>query len=400
MASGHESKNEIHLSELLDIPVFQDLADSFYKMTGLPTAILDLEGNILIASEWQPICTDFHRKNSLTASRCLESDTILAGQLSKGEKFNIYQCKNGLIDVATPIIIENIHAGNLFVGQFLFEEPDMDSFEKQAEEFGFDKSKYLDAVSNVPVLSQNYIKTAIEYLTNLTVVIGSTGITKKKLLGLNRDLEQQVHDRTEKLENEKKFSESLISSLPGVLYVFSQTGHLKKWNKNFEKITGYSKKQIEEMSPLDFIAEEDKNPVRESFARVFETGESTIEAGLVTVSGRIIPFLFTGFGYSIDDIKYLIGVGIDISERVDIENEKAILIKQLQDSLSEVKKLSGLLPICSSCKKIRDDKGYWNQIESYIREHSEAEITHGMCPECTQKLYGDEDWFLEMKAPE
>jgi len=60
---------------------------------------------------------------------------------------------------------------------------------------------------------------------------------------------------------------------------------------------------------------------------------------------------------------------------------------RLQTALADVKKLSGLLPICASCKKIRDDRGYWKRIESYIQEHSEAEFSHGICPECAQKLY-------------
>jgi K+-sensing histidine kinase KdpD len=67
--------------------------------------------------------------------------------------------------------------------------------------------------------------------------------------------------------------------------------------------------------------------------------------------------------------------------------ERARLIKELQEALGEVKQLSGLLPICASCKKIRDDQGYWNQIEFYISKHSEAKFTHGVCPECTKKLY-------------
>ena len=77
-----------------------------------------------------------------------------------------------------------------------------------------------------------------------------------------------------------------------------------------------------------------------------------------------------------------------------IERKRALedreqLILQLQKALTEVKQLSGLLPICASCKKIRDDKGYWNQIESYIRDRSEAEFSHGICPECMKKLYPD-----------
>ena len=75
----------------------------------------------------------------------------------------------------------------------------------------------------------------------------------------------------------------------------------------------------------------------------------------------------------------------EMQERLRAQVEKDRLIVELKDALSKVKTLSGLLPICASCKKIRDDKGYWNQIEHYIRGHSEAEFSHSICPECTQK---------------
>lgn len=77
------------------------------------------------------------------------------------------------------------------------------------------------------------------------------------------------------------------------------------------------------------------------------------------------------------------------------EAEKENLISQLQQALKEVKTLSGLLPICSSCKKIRDDKGYWNNLESFIEKHSDASFTHGLCKECSDKLYGQEDWYIK-----
>jgi hypothetical protein len=77
----------------------------------------------------------------------------------------------------------------------------------------------------------------------------------------------------------------------------------------------------------------------------------------------------------------------NITERKQVEKERENLITKLQDALAKIKTLRGLLPICSSCKKIRDDKGYWNQIESYISDHSEAEFTHGICPKCAKKLY-------------
>jgi len=70
---------------------------------------------------------------------------------------------------------------------------------------------------------------------------------------------------------------------------------------------------------------------------------------------------------------------------------------ELEAASFKIKTLSGLIPICSSCKKIRDDSGYWNRIESYIQKHSEAKFSHSMCPECSDELYGNEDWYLEIK---
>jgi len=78
------------------------------------------------------------------------------------------------------------------------------------------------------------------------------------------------------------------------------------------------------------------------------------------------------------------------------DEEKSKVIKELQTALERVKTLSGMLPICASCKKIRDDRGYWNQIEAYIAKHSEAEFSHGICPECARKLYPE---YFSEKLP-
>src|SRR5437667_8045302 len=80
-------------------------------------------------------------------------------------------------------------------------------------------------------------------------------------------------------------------------------------------------------------------------------------------------------------------VALDISKRKREEAEWMRLIQELTEALAHVKTLSGLLPICASCKKIRDDKGYWQQVETYIADHSEADFTHGICPDCVKRLY-------------
>jgi tetratricopeptide (TPR) repeat protein len=77
----------------------------------------------------------------------------------------------------------------------------------------------------------------------------------------------------------------------------------------------------------------------------------------------------------------------EIGERKRSEEQREKLIAELKEALSQVKTLSGLLPICASCKKIRDDRGYWHQVEVYLHHHSNADFTHGICPDCQKKLY-------------
>ena len=93
--------------------------------------------------------------------------------------------------------------------------------------------------------------------------------------------------------------------------------------------------------------------------------------------------------------------GVAISElRKNLKLKTENLIEsniKLKKALSEIKQLKSFLPICSSCKKIRDDKGYWNKIEAYIQSHTDTVFSHGLCPDCGEKLYGKEDWYQELK---
>jgi len=97
------------------------------------------------------------------------------------------------------------------------------------------------------------------------------------------------------------------------------------------------------------------------------------------------------------DIISAVHITRDITQMMLIRKERQQLIWELKNALTQIKTLSGLLPICSYCKKIRDDKGYWGLLESYIESHSEVSFSHGLCPECSEELYGSEDWYIEMK---
>jgi len=76
------------------------------------------------------------------------------------------------------------------------------------------------------------------------------------------------------------------------------------------------------------------------------------------------------------------------------------LNKELEQALKEIKTLTGILPLCANCKKIRGDKGNWERLEVYIEMYSEAVCSHGICPQCSDELYGNEDWYIEMKKEE
>lgn len=126
--------------------------------------------------------------------------------------------------------------------------------------------------------------------------------------------------------------------------------------------------------------------------RIIE-GEERLECETekVRADGGKIPCILTATAFRGGDGE-LIGIVEDfrdISEMKCAEEKRDKLILELQQALAELKALSGLLPVCVSCKKIRDDNGYWNQIEIYIREHSEADFTHSICPDCAKKLYPD-----------
>ena len=71
--------------------------------------------------------------------------------------------------------------------------------------------------------------------------------------------------------------------------------------------------------------------------------------------------------------------------------------RELQEALDNIKTLEGLVPICAKCKKIRDDKGYWNNLEEYIQKHSHVSFSHGLCSECSDELYGNKSWYIKMK---
>jgi PAS domain S-box-containing protein len=120
----------------------------------------------------------------------------------------------------------------------------------------------------------------------------------------------------EQVKKEQAFSDMVINSLPGVFYLFDEKNlRFQRWNRNFETVTGYSSSELARMSPLELFDEQERVRVGQRIGEVFETGYATVEANFLTKSGDQIPYFFNGRTLKDDGINYLIGMGIDLTER-------------------------------------------------------------------------------------
>uniref|UniRef100_UPI000AA449BB PocR ligand-binding domain-containing protein n=1 Tax=Methanosarcina barkeri TaxID=2208 RepID=UPI000AA449BB len=142
--SETQEKEKLELSRIIDTKAVQSLMSDFYTLAHIPMALLDLEGNILVSVGWQDICIKFHRVSPEACKHCVESDiNLTAGVVPGGYK--LYKCKNNMWDVVTPVMVEGQHVGNIFSGQFFFDDEPLnyELFRSQARQYGFNEEEYL-----------------------------------------------------------------------------------------------------------------------------------------------------------------------------------------------------------------------------------------------------------------
>lgn len=205
-----------------------------------------------------------------------------------------------------------------------------------------------------------------------------------------RDITARKQAESLMMEREQLFRSLFEENYSAMLLIDPDSGAIVDANPSACAFYGYPKNVLTAMHIIEINTlsqaevfkemEKAKSEKRNYFDFRHRLADGTIRevevySGPITIGGRSM----------------LCSIVHDVSARKAVEREKESLIEKLQKALSEVKTLRGFLPICASCKKIRDDKGYWNQIETYIREHSEAEFSHGLCPECARRLYPDLD---------
>lgn len=210
--------------------------------------------------------------------------------------------------------------------------------------------------------------------------------TYEQLKQQNIELQQKVSELTSK----KEMLESLIDMLPQIIVDVDLEGKVTYANQKAFELTGYSKEDVESIINIShFVVPEDRPRMFQNIKKVL-AGEKlrSNEYTALRKDGTTFPIMvYSSFKLINGQTNGMRTIVIDITKTKNMENALKAERDMLQRNLAEIKTLRGIIPICSYCKQIRDDQGFWNQVEMYVREHTEAEFSHGICPECAKKYY-------------
>jgi two-component system sensor histidine kinase VicK len=205
----------------------------------------------------------------------------------------------------------------------------------------------------------------------------------------SRAFTRDITDRRQ-AQAARAYLAAIVESSEDAIIGKSLDGTILTWNSGAEDMYGYSAEEVKGRSISILVPSYRPEEVPQMYEKI-RRGERIEDYETVRVrkDGKSIEVSMT-----LSPIKNAVGVVIgisaierDITARKHEEAERLKLISELTDALGKIRTLKGLLPICSSCKKIRNDKGYWQKVESFISEHTEAEFTHGICPECVRQVY-------------
>lgn len=204
---------------------------------------------------------------------------------------------------------------------------------------------------------------------------------------LFRDLTEQ-----KRLEIQSRHLAALVESTEDAIYASDLEGTITDWNEGAEALYGYTAAEAIGNTPSLIVPKEQLPETRNLLGQLLsgqrlrnhETVRRRKDGSLIHVSLTASPIVHAN-----GTISGISVIAHDITERVQSTAERERIIQDLQAALAEVRALSGLLPICSWCKRIRNDQGYWTELEHYIQDHSRAQFTHGICPHCAAGFHPD-----------
>lgn len=166
-------------SDLVDIPILRQLLNAFYAATGLPYGLIEDDNSVLSGIGWQDICTKFHRVCPQTRCRCMQSDSYIMTHLNDGPYVG-YKCLNGLFDYSVPIIVDGEHLATISIGQLLHQPPDEEYFRRQAREYGFDETSYMEALHRVPIIPEEAFRPIMEFYIQMGNFLGNLALVRKR----------------------------------------------------------------------------------------------------------------------------------------------------------------------------------------------------------------------------
>ncbi|GEM_PF-1180232 len=207
----------LELSDIIDSENIQKLMDEFYRLTNIGIGMIDLHGRVLVETGWQDICTKFHRMNPESCQLCIESDLELSRNVPAGA-FKQYRCKNNMWDIATPIMLGDKHVGNIFLGQFLFDDeiPAYQTFRQQARRYGFNEQEYMEALDRVPRWSREMVNAAMSFYTAFAGMIGNLSYSNIKLanaLEARKRAEEEQHRLNRELQAITNCNQTLLRAV-------------------------------------------------------------------------------------------------------------------------------------------------------------------------------------------
>jgi len=216
-------------------------------------------------------------------------------------------------------------------------------------------------------------------------------IAKRRLDGKKKN--DLIVKLDESLAKEKEIHERFRSlfdmATDSIVLIDPQTKRIVDCNVTAYEKLGYSKEALLSLSIYDICIESRTDAIKDNFNAQLSGEKTSAETVFIKKSGATFPVEVTSNMIEIGNTKIIQSFARDISVRRSMEEEKERIMIDLKTALSEIRTLRGILPLCSFCKKIRNDEGYWEQVDVYIDKHSMADISHGVCPDCLEKHYPD-----------
>jgi diguanylate cyclase (GGDEF)-like protein/PAS domain S-box-containing protein len=224
-------KSPYRFGDLVDQAAFARMLESFFHATGIPNGVVDANGELLSLAAGNNVCTRFHRANPIGAEYCRDSNLAIMRELRDGCVAGGI-CRNGLMDYATPVVIEGRQLATLFLGQVLHEPPDMAFFRAQAVRFGFDEKEYLEAIQAVPVVGKEQVRHLMEVMVEMAQILAASGLARLRQTALERDISTHL-ERQVQLEDILNFSPVAIGWSDGV-------SRIEYVNRQFTRLFGYT----------------------------------------------------------------------------------------------------------------------------------------------------------------